>query len=273
MAVYTLYDLAGNLSAFVAQSEARHECIRGHERGTTAPTIPVPGQLWSKSNYGWAVGPAADALMWCEPAGSTFQLFADPRYPQLNAGGTVAAAANLPMGGNMITGLADGSADGDAATVAQVVLADGTNPMTGDLDLDEHGLVNLPPGGLSMENKPIIDVGNPTNPTDAVNKAYADATASEWGTFAYAGSGAAVTVVSLGYTPSRVVVYFTKVSPCVHDTAAVNAEDIVTNAILGGTPFQSRLKRTATGFEYRTANNAGNVTFGPAASATFQAFK
>ena len=255
MALYTQIVLASNLSELVTLMHAQHEAMRGHERGTTEPTIKVRGQFYIKSDYAWAGG-AADAVEFYN--GTAFILFADPRYAQLNAGGTVAMAANLPAGGYKITGLAAGTAAGDSVRYQQAMLVSGVNPMAADLAM----------GGFK-----ITGLADPVAGDDAATKDYVDGATEDWGNFSYAGSGAAAEVVALGYQPSRVLVYFNTVGAVVvHFAAAVGSEDIVTVTTPTGT-FQSRLKRTATGFEYRTANGAGSVASGPAVAVIWQAFR
>lgn len=124
MPVYAGIPLGTNISGFAGAIEAAFSAVRSMERGSSAPSILVTGALWEKTDYAWAAG-AGSAVM--RYNGSSHVLLLDPRSPQINAGGTVAMAAALNMGGQKIVNAADGVDDQDLATVGQVeALAGGT---------------------------------------------------------------------------------------------------------------------------------------------------
>ncbi len=146
MAVYGLIAGASNLSVVIVGIEAQQDAMRGFERGTVTPTIKPTGLLWNRTDED-VIG---DALKrW---NGTTWTLFADPEFAQINAGGTVALGANLPAGGFKLTGLAAGSAAGDSVRYEQVLLLSGANAM----------IANLAMGGNRITN-----LGAPSSPTDA----------------------------------------------------------------------------------------------------------
>ncbi len=117
MSVYVEIVTANNLSTYSTQIDDAFEAVRSFERGTVTPGVLVTGAIWEKTDYAWAGGAGS---AWMRYNGSSHVLFADPRSPLISAAGTIPMAADLPMGGNKITGLADGTASGHAATVGQM---------------------------------------------------------------------------------------------------------------------------------------------------------
>lgn len=201
MSVYQQLLLGVNLSQFATSIEAQHEAIRSQERGTTEPTIQTAGLQWSSTNTtilnnltgGQIGGPWPEAIVrW---SGSAWVLVHDPRYPALNAGGTVKMAAQLPMNGNQIVGLGAGSSPGHVPRMDQCLLRDGSFAMT----------ANLNAGGFK-----IVGLADPTSDGHAATKAYVDANtgAPDTGTVTASGSQQTVT---LGYQPSAVAVAFNSV--------------------------------------------------------------
>jgi len=77
--------------------------------------------------------------------GTDFDLIspADALTDFLRHDGTTAATADLPMGANKITGLADGAAATDAASYGQVILKDGTNAATGNIAMGSNKITGL----------------------------------------------------------------------------------------------------------------------------------
>jgi microcystin-dependent protein len=87
--------------------------------------------------------------------------------------GSVAATGNFAMGSNRITGLADGIATTDAATVAQVNSASATLASLANSFIKRDG-TNSPSADTPWNNKKITGLATPTAGTDATNKTYVD---------------------------------------------------------------------------------------------------
>lgn len=137
MSLYSYISLGNNESGLIAVIEAQHEAMRGFERGTVDPTVKVVGQYFTKTDH----STLGEALMrW---NGSAWTLFADPEATQINNQGTVAMAANLPMGTHKLTGLSAGSGAGDSVRYEQVLLLAG-GTMTGNIAMGGHGITGLP---------------------------------------------------------------------------------------------------------------------------------
>jgi len=124
MPLYTTISLPGSLSTLVSNIELQHTAMRSLERGSTSPTIKPTGLLWDAVSY--LSFPAESLLRW---NGAAWTLVADLAFTQLNAGGTVPLAANLPAGGFKVTGLAAPTASGEAARYNEVT-ADGNGILT-----------------------------------------------------------------------------------------------------------------------------------------------
>ena len=87
--------------------------------------------------------------------------------------GTNAASANIPFGGFRATGLADGVAGTDAATVNQITALNAVIASLGSTFLRKDG-INAMTGALNAGNFKITNVAAPTTGTDATNKTYVD---------------------------------------------------------------------------------------------------
>lgn len=129
--------LGSNLSVMALTDDAQDTAIISHQRGTTTPPYPQVGQFWVRTDYS-GIG---EAVMYYT-ASSSWTLFADPDFAQLNAGGTVAPVANLPMGGFKLTNLAAGSSAGDSVRYEQVCLLSGST-WTGNHNAGGNKLTNL----------------------------------------------------------------------------------------------------------------------------------
>jgi len=166
---YTLVPSGTVLSGLVGVVHAQHDQMRSMERSTNAlgPTVLLTGLFWNQTDR--AV--LGDAIM--RYNGTVWTLFADPDFAQLNAGGSVAMAANLPAGGFKLTGLGAGSGAGDSVRYEQAVLRNGANALSAD----------LPCGGFKLTG-----LGDGTNAQDAVSKAQLDS-ANRMAVFASAASG------------------------------------------------------------------------------------
>ena len=124
MSTYSELTTSVNLSGLASAINGQFAAVRSLERGSSSPSVTVTGLLWEKTDYSWTAGMGSAIMRF---NGSAFALLIDPRSPQINAGGTVAMAADLAMGSNKITGLSDGSASDDAATVGQVATLAGSS--------------------------------------------------------------------------------------------------------------------------------------------------
>jgi hypothetical protein len=111
--------------------------------------------------------------------------------------GSIAFTANQPMGGNKLTGLAQGTAAGDSVRYEQVILANGVNAFTAAQSMGSNKLTNLANGTAttdaaavgqvalldgsqaftsdqSMGGNKLTNVADPTSAQDAATKAYVD---------------------------------------------------------------------------------------------------
>lgn len=138
MAVYLDIGGATNLSLLVSKIQTdQHEPMLSFQRGTSTPTVAPVGTVWNRTDeavYGDA---------WKRWNGSAWVFLLDPEYAQLNAGGTVAMAADLPAGGFKLTGLAAGSAAGHSVRYEQVMLLTGANAMSGNLAMGNNRITGL----------------------------------------------------------------------------------------------------------------------------------
>ena len=193
MTTWASANLGANISQIVSQDDTQDEAVRSHERGTTAPPYPTRGQFWARTDY-----PTLLESICYRTAADTWTLLMDPDYAQINCGGTVAWAANQPMGNFKLTGLAAGSANGDSVRYEQVLLKVG-------------GTMS---GAIAMGSNLITGLAAPVSGGDAANKTYVDAAAAAVGTVTAsattAGAGSTQTCsVALGFNPSTVVLCFT----------------------------------------------------------------
>jgi len=182
MSLYGYISLGSNESALITNIETQHEAMRGFERGTSTPTVIVVGQFWTRTDhptYGEAIMRRSNAGTWA--------VFCDPEATQVNNLGTVAYAANQPMGGFKLTGLAAGSANGDSVRYEQVLrLVGGTMS-----------------GNIAMGTSKVTGLGAPTAVGDAARyeETIPDKRIFSVGTIANGGSVS----VNLGFRPKRVV--------------------------------------------------------------------
>ena len=146
MTLYVEADLGRNISQIIGDLDAQFESVRTLERGSDEPTVLIEGLVWNRTDY-----PALDDA-WVRYDGAAFQLLMDPAFAQVNAGGTIAWAANQPLGGFVFTDMGVGVNATDSVRFDQVVLADGSNPFTAD----------IPAGGFK-----ITGLGAPVDDNDA----------------------------------------------------------------------------------------------------------
>ena len=123
--------------------------------------------------------------------------------------GTNAASANIPMGGFKFTGLVDGSAATDSATVGQVSALNSTISNLGNTFVRKDGTTTMT-GIFNAGNFRVSNVAAPTTGTDATNKTYVDAqlgSAAPAGTIVAFGAAVAPTgwVLCNGQTQVRQV--------------------------------------------------------------------
>jgi microcystin-dependent protein len=123
--------------------------------------------------------------------------------------GTNAASANIPMGGFKFTGLVDGSASTDSATVGQVSALNSTISNLGNTFVRKDGTTTMT-GIFNAGNFRVSNVAAPTTGTDATNKTYVDAqlgSAAPAGTIVAFGAAVAPTgwVLCNGQTQVRQV--------------------------------------------------------------------
>jgi hypothetical protein len=193
MPTYTDIPAGVLLSNLPGAVNDRFAAARSLERGANAaePSVKITGLLWNRTDY----PSLGDALLrW---TGSAWTLLADPDFAQLNAGGTVALAANLPCGGHKLTGLAAGTTSGDSVRYEQVVLRSG-GVLTGLLDCGGQRLTNL---------------GAPTASSDAARLADTAPVAGSFSLFTPSSQDASNTAqVDLGFVPGLVLLRFRPVS-------------------------------------------------------------
>jgi hypothetical protein len=125
---------AANLSQLISLLATQHEQILSFQRSADAgaPSVKPVGCLWTRTDH----PDVGESIMRWD--GSQWTLFADPAAVQINHLGTIPYADDQPMGGNILTGLGAGSANGHSVRYQQVVRV---NEGTGAL------LANLPAGG------------------------------------------------------------------------------------------------------------------------------
>lgn len=212
MSAYETLSSGQNLSQLITDIEAQHESIMGHQRGTSEPTVKPNGTVWQRTNFP-TLGEA-----WLIYNGSTFNLLLDPDHAQINAGGTVAFAANQSMGNNKITNLAASTSANDAVRQAQVMLLTGAQAMTGN---------------MAMGNNRITGLGAPTSGTDAAR--LQDAVGRNF----YRTTGAAPgSVIYSGWEPSTTTPY-----QVINETPfnPESCEIMVKGRLLDGDDFTERI--------------------------------
>lgn len=155
MTAYAEFTSGINLSGLPGVISTQFEAVRSLERGAlaAAPTIKPTGLIWNRTDEG-TYGEA-----WMRWNGAAFTVLLDPEATQINASGTVAWAADQPMGTHKLTGLAAGTANGHSVRYEQVILTSGANAMAADLAMGTHKITGL---------------GTPTVSTDAATKGYVD---------------------------------------------------------------------------------------------------
>jgi hypothetical protein len=161
-------NLGQNISTIVQQDDAQDEAIRSFERGSTAPTLATrpAGLLHSTLVSAILTSTGAAALSIPEAMvrwdGTNWVLQWDVRYPMINDHGTIPFAADQPMGGFKLTGLAAGSASGHSVRYEQVVLRSGALAWTGTMDAGGQRLSNLgaPSAGADALRLQDVDAEN-----------------------------------------------------------------------------------------------------------------
>ncbi len=254
---YQTIGLGTNLSQLASNIDMQNEAIRSHERGTTEPTIKPNGLIWFRTDYP-TLGNAM--VQW---NGSAWVLLLDPDFPALNAGGSVAAAADLPMASHKLTGLAAGTTAGDSVRFEQVVLASGANSMSGDLNLNGHTLTNLG-ADLDMHTKKITNLAAPGANNDAARKVDVDNAGPTHG--AHTNLNTTAQTVTLGFEPKLLVIHISGAASyvfsgtiIVDDTVALDTDATTTMMYwdVGGASTGHDLivavQRKATGFSVRVS--------------------
>ncbi len=152
MGIYQETPLGSNLSVLVGLIETQHDAIRSFERGTVTPTVLTIGSVHNKTDHS-TLGEA-----WMRYNGSGWDLLLDPEATQINDAGTVAFAADQPMGGFKLTGLAAGSGAGHSVRYEQAILVNGANAFTADQSMGSHKLTNLAAPSSANDAARLTDV-------------------------------------------------------------------------------------------------------------------
>lgn len=114
--MYTPVPSGTPVSEFLELFEDNFVEVMAFQRGSTEPTVKPTGTVWFDS--------AAGVMkQW---NGSTWSTILTPYKHAIVSDGSVALTGNLPAGSNKITGLASGTASGDAVHFGQVATSDGT---------------------------------------------------------------------------------------------------------------------------------------------------
>lgn len=103
-------DLGQNLSTLVSSWDAQLQAAMALQRGTVDPAVKPAGSLWLRTDY-----PSLGEAIMVRTSAPAWALLMDPEFSQLNAGGTVAMAADLSFGGFKGVNLAAPTANGHAA--------------------------------------------------------------------------------------------------------------------------------------------------------------
>lgn len=150
MTTYQLINAGQNLSQFIDLVQTQHEAIRTFERGPAVPAVKPEGLLWQSTDLPLLTASGFsginEGLLRWDSALADWTAFADTRQIQINAGGTVPFNADQPMNAHKLTGLAAGTDEADSVRVDQVILRDGSNPMTANLSLGGQRIFNLQDG-------------------------------------------------------------------------------------------------------------------------------
>lgn len=164
MPLYQSQVLGTSLSTIVSSDDLQDEAIRTFERGAIVPTIRPTGLLHNSSDttiLAAAGLPAGDGMVrW---NGAAWTGLMDLTRIQINASGTIAYAADQPMGSNKFTGLAAGSVAGHSVRYEQVVLVNGANTMTANLNMGSNRITNVaaPVAGtdaMRLEDRPSVPI-------------------------------------------------------------------------------------------------------------------
>lgn len=258
MSLWALANLGANISQIVENDDTQDDAVRGHERGTTAPTTyAVRGQFYAKTDH----STLGEALMYYNSS-STFTLFADPEAAQINASGTIAFAANQAMGGFKLTGLAAGSGAGDSVRYEQVLLLAG-GTMTGSIVLSGSATISGFGAAMDMNAKRIENLGAPTSDSHAARKQDVDKAAPTAGTFSTSSGATASATITLGWEPSHLIIDL-DVATGTANTVMVHAPGSAASETVGGLHSGGRvavtITRNSTQFTVSFPNPAsGNV--------------
>lgn len=256
MATWAPQNLGSNISQIVSADDTQDDAVRSHERGTTTPPYPVRGQLHCKTDH----STLGEAFMFYN--GSTWTVFADPEAAQVNASGTVAFAANQPMGGFKLTGLAAGSANGDSVRYEQVLLLAG-GTMTGSITLSGSATITGFGAAMNMNSQKITNLAAPSDPSDAARKADVTSAAPTASTFTTSTGGTASATVTLGFQPTHLIITLERASGGsnilqVQTFGTAASETVGGIGLAGYVAFT--FTRTGTGFTISFANpNSGSA--------------
>jgi len=158
--IFTNIVAGDNISQLPTIISTQFEAVRTFERGSQEPSVRPEGMLWQTTdpvilNNAGLTGASEGFVRW-NSENSSWEAFADSRSPQINAGGTVAFAADQSMGGNKISNLGASSAPGDAVRRDEALLTDGSNPLVAALNMGGFGIRNVQAG---VDNLDAVNVG------------------------------------------------------------------------------------------------------------------
>ena len=250
MATWAPQNLGSNISQIVSADDTQDDAVRSHERGTTTPPYPVRGQLHCKTDH----STLGEAFMFYN--GTTWTVFADPEAAQVNASGTVAFAANQPMGGFKLTGLAAGSANGDSVRYEQVLLLAG-GTMTGSITLSGSATITGFGAAMNMNSQKITNLAAPVDPGDAARKADVTAAAPTAGTFTTTSTSTATATCTLGFSPTHLSIAMDRASggnSTIMVLSPGNATPVTVGGLCDTGNVQVTITRTGTGFTVSFTN-------------------